>query len=89
MPRNSGKLEKSFLSDKVTTFLNILLVENDKIISDESKVTKPLSKLLKKLSLGIKTNEFSNDNYGKKIQLKLLLKNASSSRVSIFLNKIL
>ena len=41
MPRNSGKLEKSFLSDKVTTFLNILLVENDKIISDESKVTKP------------------------------------------------
>ena len=72
MPRNSGKLEKSFLSDKVTTFLNILLVENDKIISDESKVTKPFSKLLKKLLLGIKTNEFSNDNYGKKILLKLL-----------------
>ena len=56
------------MSDKVTTFSKISLVENDEIISDESKVANLFSNFFENAihSLGIKTNEYSNDNYGLK-----------------------
>ena len=37
------KTVKPFLSDKITTFLKRLLVENDEIISDESKAADSFS----------------------------------------------
>ena len=62
------KAVKPFLSDKVTTFPQITLVENDEIIPDESKVANAFSNFIENAihSLGIKTNEYSNDNYGLK-----------------------
>ena len=58
------KTVKPFLSDKVTTFPQITLVENDEIISAESKVANSFSKFFENAvhSLGIKTNESTNDN---------------------------
>ena len=66
--KKSWKTVKPFLSDKVTTFPQITLVENDEIISDESKVANSLSKLFENVidSFGIKTNEYSNNNYNLK-----------------------
>ena len=62
------KTIKLFLSDKVTTFPQIRFVENDEIISDESKVANSFSNFFENAihSLGIKTNEYSNNNYGLK-----------------------
>ena len=62
------KTVKPFLSDKVTTFPQITLVENDEINSDESKVANSFSNFFENAvhSLGIKTNESPNDNYGLK-----------------------
>ena len=62
------KTVKPFLSDKVTTFPQITLVENDKIISDESKVANSFSNFFENAvhSLGIKTKESKNDKYGLK-----------------------
>ena len=59
------KTVKPFLSDKVTTFPKISLVENDEIISDESKVANSFSNFFENAihSLGIKTNEYSNYNF--------------------------
>ena len=52
------KTVKPFFSDKVTTFPQITLVENDEIISDESKVANSFSSFFENAvhSLGIKTN---------------------------------
>ena len=52
------KTVKPFLSDKVTTFPQIKLVENDEIILHESKVTNAFSNFFENAShsLGIKTN---------------------------------
>ena len=71
------------MSEKITTFPKISLVENNEIISDESKVANSFSNLFENAiySLGIKANEYSNDNYG--------LKNPVKIRVSILLKKIL
>ena len=98
------KTVKLFLSDKVTTFPQIRFVENDEIISDESKVANSFSNFFENAihSLGIKTNEYSNNNYGlkkpvenaiKKYEqhpnIKMLLRNMSSIRISTLLKKIL
>ena len=98
------KTVKLFLSDKVTTFPQIRSVENDEIISDESKVANSFSNFFENAihSLGIKTNEYSNNNYGlkkpvenaiKKYEqhpnIKMLLRNMSSIRISTLLKKIL
>ena len=50
-----------FLSDKITTFLKISLVENGQIIRDESKVANSISNFFENtiLLLDIKTNEHS------------------------------
>ena len=58
------KTLKLFLSDKVNTFPKISLVENGEIISDESKVANSFSNFFENAihSLGIKTNEYSNEN---------------------------
>ena len=50
-----------FLSDKITTFLKISLVENGQIIPDESKVANSISNFFENtiLLLDIKTNEHS------------------------------
>ena len=64
------------MSDIVTTFPKISLVENDEIISDESKVTNSFSNFFENAihSLGIKINEYSNDNYGLKIPVEITIK---------------
>ena len=77
------------MSDKVTTFLQITLVENDEIISDEFKVTKSFSIFFENAIhyLGIKINYIQLITTGYKIQLKLLLRNMRSIQVSILLKK--
>ena len=67
---------KPFLSDKVTTFPQITLVENDEIISDESKVADSFSNFFENAvhSLGFKTEESSNDNYGLKNPVEIAIK---------------
>ena len=69
------KTVKPFLSDKVT-FPQIALVENDEIISDESKVANSFNNFFENAvhSLGIKTNEYSNDNCGLKNPLEIAIK---------------
>ena len=70
------KTVKPFFSDKVTTFPQITLVENDEIISDESKVANSFSNFFENAihSLGIKTNEYSNNNYGLKNPVEISIK---------------
>ena len=70
------KTVKPFLYKKVNTFLKISLVENNEIISDESKVTNSFSNFFENAihSLGIKTNEYSNDNYGLKNPAEIAFK---------------
>ena len=70
------KTVKPFFSDKVTTFPQITLVENDEIISDESKVANSFNNFFENAvhSLGIKTNEYSNDNCGLKNPLEIAIK---------------
>ena len=60
-----SKIAKPFLSDKVTSFLKISLVERREIISDESKVANPFSNFFENAirSLGIKANKYSRENY--------------------------
>ena len=84
------KTVKPFFSDKVTSVLQITLVENDEIISDESKVTNSFSKFFENAvqSLGIKTNEYSNDNYGLKNPVETAIKKYEQ-HPSILLKKIL
>ena len=55
--RGSGKLLSYFLSDKVTTFPIILLVEKGEIISDESKSVNTFGNFFENgiRSLGMKT----------------------------------
>ena len=64
------------MSEKVTTFPKISLVENDEIISDESKVANSFSNFFENAihSLGIKTNEYSNNNYGLKNPVEISIK---------------
>ena len=70
------KTVKPFLSDKVTSFPQISQVENDEIISDESKVPNSFSNFFENAlhSLGIKTNEYSNNNYGSKNSVDIAIK---------------
>ena len=69
------KTVKPFLSDKVTTFPQGTLVENDEIFSDESKVADSFSNFIENAlhSLGIKTNEYSNDNYSLKNPVEIAI----------------
>ena len=64
------------LSDKNTTLPKISLVQNDEIISDESKVANSFSNFFENAihSLGIKTNEYSNENYGLKKTVKIAIR---------------
>ena len=52
------------------------MVENDEIISDESKVANSFSNFFENAfhSLGIKTNESSNDNYSLKNTVEIAIK---------------
>ena len=52
------------------------MVENDEIISDECKVTNSFGNFFENAihSLGIKTNEYSNDNYGLKNPVEIASK---------------
>ena len=70
------KTVKPFLSDKVTTFPRISLVENDEIISDEAKVANSFSNFFENAirSLGIKTNEYSSDKFGLKNTVEITIK---------------
>ena len=65
-----------FLSDKVTFFPQIILVENDEIISDESKVANSSSNFFENAvhSLGIKTNESTNDKHDLKNPVEIAIK---------------
>ena len=69
------KTVKPFLSDKITTFPQGTLVENDEIFSDESKVADSFSNFIENAlhSLGIKTNEYSNDNYSLKNPVEIAI----------------
>ena len=64
------------MSHKVTLFPKIPWVENDEIISDESKVANSFSNFFENAihSLGIKTNEYSNNNYGLKNPVEISIK---------------
>ena len=64
------------MPEKVTTFPKISLVENDEKISDESKVANSFSNFFENTmhSLGIKINEYSNDNYGWKNPVEIAIK---------------
>ena len=63
------KIVKSF-------FQKMPQVENDEIISDKSKVTNSFSNFFENAihSLGVKTNEYSNDNYGLKNPVEIAIK---------------
>ena len=69
------------MSDKVTISPKISLVENDEIISDEFKLANAFSNFFEiavhslgiKTS-GIKTNEYSNDNYSLKNPVDIAIK---------------
>ena len=64
------------------------MVENDEIISDESKVANSFSNCFENAihSLGIKTNKYSNDNYGLKNPVEIAIKKYEQ-HPSINLNK--
>ena len=70
------KTVKPFLSDKVTTFPKISLVENGEITSDDSKVTNSISNFFENAirSLGIKANEHSRENYDLKDPVEIAIK---------------
>ena len=70
------KTVKPFLSDKVTTFSKISLVEKGGIISDESKVVNAFSNFFENAirSLGIKGNEHSQENYDLKNPVEIATK---------------
>ena len=65
---------KPFLSDNVITFPKMPVVENGVIISDESKVTNSFSNFFENPMLGIKTNKYSNENYGLKNPVEIAIK---------------
>ena len=52
------------------------LIENDEIISDESKVTNSFRNFFANAihSLGIKSNKYSNDKYGLKNPVEIVIK---------------
>ena len=64
------------MPDRATPFPKILFVENDEIISEESKVANSFITFFENVihSLGIKTNEYSNDNYGSKNPVEIAIK---------------
>ena len=70
------KTVKPFLSDKVTTFPKISLVEKGEIISDESKVANTFSNFFENTirSLGIKANKHSQENYDLKNPVEIAIK---------------
>ena len=77
------KTVKPFLSDKVTTFPKISLVEKGKIISDESKVANSFSNFFENAirSLGIKANEHSQENYELKNPVEIAIKHPSRNLI--------
>ena len=66
-----------FKCTRFVHFTLLSLVENDEIISDESKVANSFNHFFENAihSLSIKTNEYSIDNYGLKNILEIAIKN--------------
>ena len=64
------------MPDKVATFPKSSSVENGEIISDESKVANSFSNFFENAiySLGIKTNEYSNEKHGLKNPVEIVIK---------------
>ena len=77
------KTVKPFLSDKVTTFPKISLVEKGEIISNESKVVNSFSNFFENAirSLGIKENENIQENHDLKNPVEIAIKNLRSIEV--------
>ena len=71
------KTIKPFLSEKVTTFPKISLIQNDDVISDELKVAKSFSSFFEDAvnSLGIKKDEQRNKNFGLSNPVEIAINN--------------
>ena len=83
------KTVKPFLSDKVTTFPKISLVEKGEIISDESKVANSFSNFFENAihSLGIKANKHSQENYDFKNPAEIAIKKSKQHPSIDLINK--
>ena len=83
------KTVKPFLSDKVTTFPKISLVEKGEIISDESKVANSFSNFFENAihSLGIKANKHSQENYDFKNPAEIAIKKSEQHPSIDLINK--
>ena len=83
------KTVELFLSDKVTTFPKISLVEKGKIISDESKVASSFSSFFENAirSLGIKVNKHSQENYDLKNPVEIAIKKSEQHPSINLINK--
>ena len=83
------KTVKPFLSDKVTTFPKIALVEKGEIISDESKVANLFSNFFEDAirPLGIKANEHSQEYYDLKNPAEIAIKKYEQYQCINLINK--
>ena len=83
------KTVKPFLSDKVTTFPKIALVEKGEIISDESKVANLFSNFFEDTirPLGIKANEHSQEYYDLKNPAEIAIKKYEQYQSINLINK--
>ena len=83
------KTVKPFLSDKVTTFPKISMVEKGEKISDEFKVPKPFSNFFENAirSLDIKANEQSQENHDLKSPAEIAIKEFEQHPSKNLINK--
>ena len=65
------------MSEKVTTFPKISLIQNDDVISDELKVAKSFSSFFEDAvnSLGIKKDDQGNNNFGLSNPVEIAINN--------------
>ena len=86
-----SKTVQPFLSDKVTTFAKISLVEKWEIISDESKVANSFNNFFENAIclLGIKADKHSQENYDLKNPVKIAIKKFEQHPHINLINKIL
>ena len=83
------KTAKTFLSNKVTTSPKISLVEKGETVSDESKVANSFSNFFENAirSVGIKANEYSQENYGLKNPVEIAMKKFEQHPIINLINK--
>ena len=83
------KTAKPFLSNKVTTSPKISLVEKGETVSDESKVANSFSNFFENAirSVGIKANEYSQENYGLKNPVEIAMKKFEQHPIINLINK--